>query len=237
MGTIKPGPYNPKYQGWLNHFSTDRHRFYSIPRCFEGQTVFILGGGPSLSKINFSAISERAILGINNAFSLGTWVDWCMFSDNRWWKWNFEEVEKWPNRDHMLSLCPGLLEEQEEKWPWLKIVRRDEARFGLSVEPDTVCWNRSAGGAALNVAYLMGASRAILLGFDMRTIKGKHNWHDFHKKQERDQIYRSSMMPFLKCMSDAMKVTGFEIYNATEDSALDLFPKITLKEVLRDGKP
>jgi len=36
-------------------------------------------------------------------------------------------------------------------------------------------------------------------------------------------------------MSDAMKVTGLQIANATPGSALDLFPVVRLEELLEQG--
>jgi len=234
--TIGLGQSNKKYGGWLAWFRPEiRDEFDSLPRCYEGQTVFVIGGGPSINHLPLKLIRDRPVLGCNDAFRLGDWVDWLVFADRRWWMWNCDEVAKWKNRENVISLVPQLLDERAEKWNWLWILRRDEARFGLSVEQDTVCWNRGCGGAAINVAYLLGASRVVLLGFDMQMWKGKHNWHDYHRVEERPQIYQNSMMPFLKPMSDAMKVTGLQICNATPKSALDIFPVKPLEELLEMG--
>ncbi len=235
MGQIKFGGSDGKYQGWKAWFIPEiRDEYYSIPRVFEDQTVFVIGGGPSIKHTNLKLVKDRNVLGCNDAFRLGTWVDWIIFADKRWWVWNHEELEKWPNRDHALCLVPQLMDAREA-YPWLKFVRRDEARFGLSVEQDTICWNRGCGGAAINAAYLLGARRIVLLGFDMRVVENKHNWHDYHQKEERPKIYQNSMMPFLKPMSDAMKVTGLEIVNCTPGSALNLFPERRLEEILELG--
>jgi len=235
-GVIKLGQSPDKYHGWLKWFSVDiRDEFDSLPRMYEGQTVFVIGGGPSIKHMNLKLIKDRPVLGCNDAFRLGDWVDWLVFADMRWWRWNWEEVAQWKNREQVISLVPQLLDGRAERWPWLKILRRDESRFGISVEPDTLCWNRGCGGTAINAAYLLGALRVVLLGFDMRMVDGDHNWHNYHQKQERDKIYQSSMMPFLKPMGDAMKVTGLQIVNATPGSALNLFPMKPLEELLRMG--
>lgn len=235
-GTIKVGESDGKYGKWLNWFTPEiRDEFDSLPRTYEGQTVFVLGGGPSLNHTNLELIKKRPVIGCNDAFKLGSWVDWCVFADKRWFAWNETELTKWPNRERIVCCVPQLLEERNVKWPWLKILRRDEARFGLSVEQDTLCWNRGCGGTAINVAYLLGANRVVLLGFDMRVVEDKHNWHDFHQKVERNKIYQGSMMPFLKPMSDAMKVTGLQIVNATPGSALNIFSIIPLEELIKKG--
>lgn len=235
-GTIKLGKSDKKYDKWLEWFRPEiRDEYDSLPRCYEGQTVFIIGGGPSVSRTNLKLIKDRPVLGCNDAFRLGTWVDWNLFCDRRWWMWNWHDLEKWPNRERAICIVPQLLEERNCNWPWLKILRRDEARFGLSVEQDTLCWNRGCGGAAINAAYLLGASKIVLIGFDMRVVEGKHNYHDHHKKEERPQIYQGSMIPFLKPMADAMKVTGLQIANATPGSAMNLFPVVRLEELLEQG--
>jgi hypothetical protein len=235
-GVIKLGNPDGKYGKWLDWFCPEiRDEYDSLPRWYEDETVFVIGGGPSINHTDLSSIKKRPVVGCNDAFKLGTWVDWCVFADKRWFHWNENELERWPNRERLICLVPQLLEERNVKWPWLKILRRDEARFGLSVEQDTICWNRGCGGAAINAAYLLGAARIVLLGFDMRMVDGKHNWHDNHQKAERDKIYQNSMMPFLKPMSDAMKVTGIQIANATPGSALNLFTTVPLEELLKKG--
>lgn len=236
MGCIKLGDPDAKYGKWMEWFTPEiRDEYFSVPRVYEERTVFVIGGGPSIKHTPLNLIKDRPVVGCNDAFRLGTWVDWLIFADKRWWSWNYEEVAKWPNRERVVSLCPQLLDDRVDKWPWLKIVRRDEARFGLSVEQDTICWNRGCGGAAINLAFLLGARRIVLLGFDMRMVEGKHNWHDHHQKTERDKIYQNSMMPFLKPMSDAMKVTGIQIVNATPGSAMNLFTTMSLEKVLEMG--
>jgi hypothetical protein len=234
-GTIKLGNPDGKYGKWLNWFRPEiRSEYYTLPRPYEGKTVFVVGGGPSLKRLDLSKVRNRPVVGCNDAFRLGTWVDWIIFADKRWFGWNHTDLAEWPNRERVICLVPQLLDERD-KFPWLKILRRDEARFGLSVEQDTICWNRGCGGAAINAAYLLGASRVVLLGFDMRVVDGKHNWHDNHQHTERDKIYQNSMMPFLKPMSDAMKVTGLQIVNATPGSALNLFPLVPLEDLLAEG--
>lgn len=235
-GVIKVGKSDDKYWKWLDWFKPEiREEYDSLPRVFQGQTVFVLGGGPSLNHTKLDLIKKRPVVGCNDAFRLGTWVDWCVFADRRWFGWNEIELAKWPNRERVVCCVPQLLEKRNTDWPWLKILRRDEARFGLSVEQDTLCWNRGCGGTAINVAYLLGAARIVLLGFDMRVVDGSHNWHNYHQKEERARIYQSSMMPFLKPMSDAMKVTGLQIVNATPKSALNIFTHLSLEEVLAMG--
>jgi len=57
------------------------HEMWHPPKIWNNGTVFILGGGPSLLDNNFDLIENKHVIGINNAYRLGDWVDICWFGD------------------------------------------------------------------------------------------------------------------------------------------------------------
>ena len=83
---------------------------------------------------------------------------------------------------------------------------------------------------------MLGCNPIVLVGFDMKTEKGKHNWHDNHTREMPDDIYENYYMrPFYPLAKDA-KELGVSIINCTIGSALDTFPIVALEEVLNaDG--
>jgi len=79
---------------------------WSVPRMWEGGEVWILGGGPSLTKQfdipdnvvqdvmkgisppsvyspYMEAIHNKHVIGINVAYLIGEWIDMCFFGDNK----------------------------------------------------------------------------------------------------------------------------------------------------------
>ena len=92
-------------------------------------------------------------------------------------------------------------------------------------------FNSSSGGSAVNVAYLLGAKRIILLGFDMRFVDGKSNWWQYDQFPKTDKGYANFIRPFYKIKEDAYKL-GVEILNATPSSALDMFRFVRASEYI-----
>src|SRR5690606_37197584 len=103
-------------------------------------------------------------------------------------------------------------------------------RSGISDKRDTICWNNNSGAAAINLAALAGAKRILLLGFDMLPEKSTH-WHSLYGDV---RTHRNTFNRFLKhfpnIARDAKK-RRIEILNVSPNSAIEDFPKVSLKDV------
>lgn len=200
-------------------------RSWRAVKLWEGATVYILGGGPSLSQVDTSVLRDKRVIGVNDAFRFGPdIVDICWFGDCRWHKWNEDDLRAFSGLVISCSRCKCDL-------PWILQLRRADCA-GLSMDPSLVYWNKSSGASAINLAALLGATRIVLLGFDMKMEGGKHNWHSFHKHAPRNTIYQNLFLPpFDQIAKDAEKY-GIEILNATTGSALDVFPKVVFNDVV-----
>ena len=195
---------------------------YRIEPLWKGQSCFIIGGGPSLKDMDLSPIHNHNVIGVNDAFKLGPWVDICWFGDCRWAVWNHEALTKFGGEVITCVRCNC-------QHPAVQ-VRRTEQK-GISTNPEEVRWNRSSGASAINLAFHLGVTKIILLGFDMQVRDGQHNWHTNHKHHPRHEVYQERMItPFESITRDA-KTLGIEIINSTPDSALKVFPYQELSEV------
>lgn len=198
-------------------------RLPNIPKLWDG-TVFIIGGGPSVKDMDLSPIMKCHVVGVNDAFKLGNWVDVTWFGDERWYAWNKTLLRSY---EGVVFGCPPT----SKKLPRVLHVNRNEG-YGLTSIRNKVVWNKSSGGSAINLAMHLGASRIVLIGYDMKVREGQHNWHTNHKHRPRIDIYEKRFLPpFEKILSDANKL-GLEILNATPDSALTIFPSVNLKDVV-----
>lgn len=200
---------------------------WSVPKIWDNSTAFLIGGGPSVNDMNLALIHDKHVIGVNDAFKLGDWVDFVWFGDQRWYEWNKAHINRYPG---IVTGCPHT----SKRMSRVLQVNRNEGS-GISTNPTYVMWNKSSGACAINFAYLLGARRIILIGYDMKTREGKHNWHSNHKHVPRQDIYeRRFLLPFTRIAQDAERL-GLEIINATPDSALTVFPYQSLEQIVEGG--
>ncbi len=197
-------------------------KHYQIQKIYKNRTIFILGGGPSLpSLLGGLDLSNVPVIGINNAFRFPD-VDVLWFADSRFYWWYKKDIDKFKGLKLTYNRHPELMGSVEYV-PGINVVK---GRPGAGIALNKVMFSASSGGSSINVAYLLGAKRVILIGFDMRYVDNESNWWDYKEFQEprnaRMKPYTAFINPFTKIKEDADKL-GLEILNATPNSALDMF--------------
>lgn len=66
---------------------------WSVPCLWPDETVFILGGGPSLPIERLTELRGKGkVIAINNAGFVAPWADLLFFADTRWWTWNRDRL-------------------------------------------------------------------------------------------------------------------------------------------------
>ena len=220
--------------------------FWVAPKIWPGQTVFIIGGGPSLKGFNWDLIKQFRCIGCNDAYQLGSWVDVCCFGDLTWYNIHYKETIDTEDR----GIIPGLKKfgglivscnPELNGLPYLHCMARRPR--GFSIRPFEVAWNCNTGSASINLAYHLGAKRAVLLGFDMRfSNDGENNWHynlkDPDQKTTYPGIHKKFQDHFIYMERERKAKVGdsFEVLNATPGSELDVFPKVKLEDILAEEK-
>ena len=192
--------------------------------------IFILGGGPGLLKQPYQQLSNRRCIAVNNSYRIAPWSEAVWFGDVKWWDWH--QLEVLASRIPIATCCENSKLEQWKGSHQILFYNRDrERRFGISQRDGFVSWNKSSGASAINLAYYMGARTIVLIGFDMRPVKGMKNWHDDHLEKPGLRPYFRHLKCFPAIKRDADEL-GLTILNATPGSAIKQFPIIDLKEVL-----
>jgi hypothetical protein len=123
---------------------------------------------------------------------------------------------------------------------------KDAAHLGLSTGPAHIHHGKSAGFALLNLAYLAGAERIVLLGYDMKfapdydgraRLIGSTPRHFFGEYPEALQHWPSvrvragvheELIGFYEAVSRQSLV---EIVNCSPDSALACFPSVDIERL------
>lgn len=184
------------------------------PDLFKGETVLILGNGPTLS--NYSWHQPRPTIAINDAWRMAPRADVLYFADENWFDANKDALDAFQGKQIVTRsvMCAHSL-----RVP----VRMVDRSWGcaLSKSPSHLA-GFDSGSNAINLAYLAGARRILLLGFDMRA----GHWHsNTYIDDCPDTHYADWFMPSHRAMAEALAHSDCEVINVTPGSALDCYPK------------
>jgi hypothetical protein len=103
---------------------------------------------------------------------------------------------------------------------------------GLTTQPNVIHNGRNSGFAAINLAYLFGARRIILVGYDMQRAKGKMHWFGDHPKTLSNDLPFEVCIKHFGVLAGDLERAGVEVINATEQTALRCFKQMPLAEAL-----
>ena len=197
----------------------------AVPRCFPGQTIICIGGGPSLTRADVEACRGRArVVCVNDAIRLAPWADALYAADARWWI-THQETKLFTGLKFSLQPCIGRAD---------VTVLRNSGRLGLEREPIGLRTGGNSGFSAINVAVHLGAAMIVLLGYDMRRVQGRAHWFGAHVSPLHDPS-ESQLVTWrghFATLVEPLAELGIAIVNATPDSALTCFPQRPLRAAL-----
>lgn len=92
----------------------------------------------------------------------------------------------------------------------------------------------NSGYQLINLCYHFGASKIILLGFDMQRTGGKSHHHGDHPGELNRSLPFNEWLPRFNQLALDLKAQGVQVVNATRQTALDCFERKDLREALWD---
>jgi hypothetical protein len=115
----------------------------------------------------------------------------------------------------------------------IESIAYDRSIIGICEQKGRLAWNANSGGAAINLAYHMGATKIILLGYDMQWTGGKSHHHGDHPEhlQHRMPGFHRWLRYFDAIQKDLVRL-GVTVYNCTPGSALTSFRMADLEDML-----
>lgn len=195
-------------------------RAQPIVPVWHRQTVACVGTGPSLTRGDVNYLRGRVnVIAINDAHRLAPWADVLYGCDYKWWHWHGGVPEF---RGAKFTQDPRAAEEFGLRWIESKVGE------GLSDDPGIIHQGMNSGFQAINLAYLMGATRIILLGYDMQF--GPNN--EAHYFGDHPDKVRSNYEPWQKFFHEAANQGLVDIINCTRRTALTAFPCNPLSETI-----
>lgn len=201
-----------------------------IDEIWENETVFIVGGGPSLIDFDWSLLDNQKVIGINRAFEVVPnadvlyWTDFTFYNKYKDYVDSFTGMKITTNEWHSLD----------------NSIIKLKATYDLPIDlgPNTLSRGNNSGYGAINLAIKLGAQRIILLGFDMHADSyTPTHWHDGYDNSN------PIISPYLKMINqmDQLKQGidflnneyqyNIEVINACHTSKLKCFPLIKLEEI------
>ena len=203
-------------------------RQWRVPRVWRGETCWILGGGPSLLDLDLNLLRDRRTIAVNNAYKVAMWADAMIFGDCQWYPTHGKGLSSFAGLK--VTTCPTW-----EREPGIRYLHQELMPYGITEDPVSLRWNLSTGACAMNLAYHLGVSRIVLLGFDMhKGPNGESNFHDDYGHPQRRDPFRKFLLPFPEIKADLDRL-GVEVVNATPGSALTLWPIADPAELVSGG--
>ena len=232
-------------------------RYSTVAREWVGETVVLIGGGPSLTVEQVSVVHEAHKAGlvrciaVNDAYLWAPWADILYAADASWHNDHAKGVAKFALKLSAAEVAKRFSEFAgqkcsiqsqvgniyDDKTHVLLNANKDSNGhgihgFGLSFDPSCIVTGSNSGAQALNIASLSGAKRILLLGFDGQVSKeGRTHWHGGHVAPTPEAAYALYRKSFSMAEND-LKKAGVEVINCSIGSAIDTFPKMDIKEAL-----
>lgn len=203
---------------------------------WTGESCVIVAAGPSAPDAFLEPAKGKAkVIVINRSWRLAPWADVLYGCDERWWR-----SENGVPDFHGLKVSQDLRAFQKREWN-IKLVRTDRSCGNLIRKPlGRLAWGGTGGGnggfQAINLAVQFGASRLLLVGFDMRIDLGVH-WHGKHERgmNNPSKTTVEKWRAHLDGQAARLKELGVEVINCSLVSALTAYPKMSLEEALRSN--
>ncbi len=198
---------------------------------WDDATVCIMASGPSMSQDQADAVRSwsgkgRHTIAINTTFQLAPWADVLYACDDRWWSVHYDEVKE--------KFYGQLWSQDEEtrKRQGIRVIR-SERKDGLSKTPGIIRQGMSSGYQAMNLAYLAGAKKLLLLGFDCKPGADKRShWHGDHPAPLNNSNPFPSWIKKMETLAVDLAEANVEVVNLTPGSAIRCFRFADWKEVL-----
>jgi hypothetical protein len=197
-------------------------------------TCYIVAGGPSLREFDWTLLDGKFVIAINRSYEVLPNAQIVYFTDEDFWLRHKTALLK-----HSGKLCRGVLPTHKgEKHPLVHHYTLT-GQSGLETKPQCLRHGSNSTYAALNLASVHLQFKTIyLLGVDMKWQhegnKKISHWHDGHKRIDPESVFVKMMRSFGSIVKPLQSL-GITVYNVNRNSALNVFPKITIEQAFQIG--
>lgn len=226
---------------YLEFQRQSRRQLALLKGMLRQQTVFIIGTGPSLGEVDFSELSGRNVIYLNNAHELHSQInpafgvvvvsDFLRYREIRHGRGCPELPLVWTTDRIVDEKChPGVMEENSiflmPKCDVFSGALRPSFKHGFSLDLDAgVYLGRSVVFPALQLAAHLGANKIVLLGVDMTMNRAVYYSGDIRSNFSGFDYVRDGK-PHIGNAYDALLSKGCLLVNGVVGGELDVIPRM-----------
>lgn len=198
----------------------------SVPRLFPGATIICAASGPSLTLDDLATCDCTGVptVAINDTYRLVGDAVAIFAADAKWWA-RTPAARQRPSYKYCLS--PTWVDGTDG----IRTLART-GQTGLELDPTGLRSGGHSGYAAINLAYHLGASTIVLLGYDMKPgPDGAHHWFGEHPDGSHPR-YEQWLRLYPELCWELWQ-QGVRLWNASRETAIpEEATRVSLEQVL-----
>ncbi len=194
---------------------------------WSGQVAAVVASGESVSQELVDRLKGRCrVLVVNNNYQLAPWADVLYACDGRWWD-RYRDALEFAG----LKVTQDANAAKVHKLHRVQLIEEEPEDSRISVETKGIIARGGHGGfQAINLAVQFGASRLLLVGFD---LCGDH-WHGKHERLSNPRpITLEKWVKTLDRQASVFQELGVEVVNCSDRSALTAYRKMSVEQALQ----
>ena len=206
----------------------------------NGRPWIILASGPSQCAEDIEAVRRfrrdhgAVVVAINNQVFSAPWADILYSCDSSWWA-HYGDQTKSPDTARVIREFAGeKLSIDMASVSHGATVQRKESGDGLG--RTGIRTGNNSGYQAINLAWHRGARCVILTGYDMQHTGGQSHNHGDHPRPLGNFRLPDMCRRKFDSLAFDLKNEGVRVLNATRETALRCFERLTLADALSVAK-
>lgn len=187
-------------------------------------TIICVASGPSIIQKQLDQIKQSGLytICVNRSFELLPNCDAIFACDIRWW-YEYYELTQAHSPESKLYTIAGIGSHFYKKRKIGKEIIELPYESGVGLGKEHLIHGGNSGYMAVNLAYLLGAKKIILVGYDHQHTNGKRHWHsDYDKKKfpyNADNVDR--MKDNFEVLAQDLINEGIDVVNCSIETALE----------------
>lgn len=208
---------------------------WRVPEEWKGETVFIVGGGPSVIHQRPHRLKGRKVIAINSSYETVPFAQYLFFGDRRWHE---EHRDRPAYKAFVAGGATVVTVSHPAGGPELKKLKRivpDCKANGLTSTRVGLSCQKTSFQGAINLAVMLGAKRLVLLGLDgKRSESGLTHHHTPHRWPSKPgNATWVGQRRQLSMIVPHLQLRGIEVFNTCPNSYFDFWPYSPVVRFLR----